>query len=197
MFVLELQVLPVLRRSPEGSGAPMDFAAISWCPALCGSAKHFFILGLHSAILDMNSPWIVQRVIAYMMWPLFLVSLFLNHQNRYRSWILPWCKTQPPSVSNFRRSTQRQQQLHMPSRPFAAFPLTPQTPGSQYSRDMSHTRGPFLLNTVNPLSQTSQPEDRGHQERQQNQCLSAIWQSFESTSARSSCFFWSNRVDQQ
>ena len=26
MFVLELQVLPVLRRSPEGSGAPMDFA---------------------------------------------------------------------------------------------------------------------------------------------------------------------------
>ena len=26
MFILELQVLPVLRRSPEGSGAPMDFA---------------------------------------------------------------------------------------------------------------------------------------------------------------------------
>ena len=26
MFVLELRVLPVLRRSPEGSGAPMDFA---------------------------------------------------------------------------------------------------------------------------------------------------------------------------
>ena len=26
MFVLELQVLPVLRRSPEGSGVPMDFA---------------------------------------------------------------------------------------------------------------------------------------------------------------------------
>ena len=28
MFVLELQVLPVLRRSPEGSGAPMDFADV-------------------------------------------------------------------------------------------------------------------------------------------------------------------------
>ena len=26
MFVLELRVLPVLWRSPEGSGAPMDFA---------------------------------------------------------------------------------------------------------------------------------------------------------------------------
>ena len=26
MFVLELRVLPVLRRSPEGSGVPMDFA---------------------------------------------------------------------------------------------------------------------------------------------------------------------------
>ena len=26
MFVLELQVLPVLQRSLEGSGAPMDFA---------------------------------------------------------------------------------------------------------------------------------------------------------------------------
>ena len=28
MFVLELRVLPVLRRSPEGSGAPMDFADV-------------------------------------------------------------------------------------------------------------------------------------------------------------------------
>ena len=91
--------------------------------------------------------------------PLFLVSLFLKHRNRYRSWILPWRKTQPPSVSNFRRSTQRQQQLHTPSRPFAAFPLTPQTPGSQYSRETSHIRGPSLPNTVNLLSQTSRPED--------------------------------------
>ena len=30
MFILELQVLPVLRRSPEGSGAPMDFADDSY-----------------------------------------------------------------------------------------------------------------------------------------------------------------------
>ena len=29
MFVLELRVLPVLRRSPEGSGAPMDFADVA------------------------------------------------------------------------------------------------------------------------------------------------------------------------
>ena len=28
MFVLELRVLPVLRRSPEGSGVPMDFADV-------------------------------------------------------------------------------------------------------------------------------------------------------------------------
>ena len=33
MFVLELRVLPVLRRSPEGSGVPMDFAdAVFWGP---------------------------------------------------------------------------------------------------------------------------------------------------------------------
>ena len=28
MFILELRVLPVLRRSPEGSGVPMDFADV-------------------------------------------------------------------------------------------------------------------------------------------------------------------------
>ena len=33
MFVLELRVLPVLRRSPEGSGVPMDFADASKPPA--------------------------------------------------------------------------------------------------------------------------------------------------------------------
>ena len=33
MFVLELRVLPVLQRSPEGSGVPMDFADVN-CPLL-------------------------------------------------------------------------------------------------------------------------------------------------------------------
>ena len=63
--------------------------------------------------------------------------------------------SQYQSVSNFRRSTQRG---HTPSRPFAAFPLTPHTPGSQYSRESSHIKDAFLLNSVDFLSQLSQPE---------------------------------------
>ena len=59
------------------------------------------------------------------------------------------------AVSNFRRSTQRG---HTPSRPFAAFPLTPHTPGSQYSRESSHIKDAFLLNSVDSLSQLSRPE---------------------------------------
>src|ERR1700733_9897085 len=59
-----------------------------------------------------------------------------------------------PSVSNFRRSTQRRQPLQTPLRPFAAFPLTPQTPDSQYGQETSHSRDPFLLSAENELSQT-------------------------------------------
>lgn len=59
-----------------------------------------------------------------------------------------------PSVSNFRRSTQRRQPLQTPLRPFAAFPLTPQTPDPQYSRSTIYSKDPFLLSAESALSQT-------------------------------------------
>ena len=40
MFVLELRVLPVLWRSPEGSGVPMDFAdGLPHLPAFASTTK--------------------------------------------------------------------------------------------------------------------------------------------------------------
>ena len=42
MFVLELRVLPVLWRSLEGSGAPMDFADVVVQGTIC--------MAIHSAV---------------------------------------------------------------------------------------------------------------------------------------------------
>ena len=50
MFVLELRVLRVLQRSPEGSGAPMDFADVGE-PCIRIKNVHFFIFAGSTVLL--------------------------------------------------------------------------------------------------------------------------------------------------
>jgi hypothetical protein len=69
--------------------------------------------------------------------------------------------SQSANVSDFRRSTQRRQQLPTPSRPFAAFPVTPQTPSPHYGRETSHSRDSLLFSAESAISQTSQEDDIG------------------------------------
>ena len=50
MFVLELQVLPVLWRSPEGSGAPMDFADVG---SIGFALANFLLFRVIRGLLDL------------------------------------------------------------------------------------------------------------------------------------------------
>ena len=53
MFVLELRVLPVLRRSLEGSGAPMDFADEERSENILNESKtHFHLVAARCLILS-------------------------------------------------------------------------------------------------------------------------------------------------